>query len=240
MFNDTYGNGLRDEIEKNFVANGGECTYGCKGDGDEFPPGQTTFSSEVSAVLATNPDAIMILAFDETAAIVPELVAQGWDMSKSYLSDGNTADYSEDMAPGSMTGAQGTIPGADASEEFKAQLEAWNNLVNGEDLSDFSYAAESYDAIILAALAAIRGGANDSVTVKDNYAAVSGATDGEECTSFEDCAALLGEGKEIKYSGPSGIGPLNDQNDPTSGFVGIYSYDETNKNSLSETIEGVS
>jgi branched-chain amino acid transport system substrate-binding protein len=240
VFNDTYGTGLRNEIEKNFVANGGECTYGCKGQGDEFPALQTTFSSEVSAVLATNPDAIMILAFDETKAIVPELVAQGWDMSKSYLSDGNTADYSEDLPPGSMTGAQGTIPGADAPEEFKAQLGAWNTLVNGEDLSDYSYAAESYDAVILAALAAIKGGANDSVTVKENYAAVSGATDGEECTTFADCAALLEEGSEIKYSGPSGIGALNDQNDPSSGLVGIYSYDDANKNTRANTIEGVS
>lgn len=240
VFNDTYGTGLRNEIEKNFTGNGGECTYGCKGDGDEFPAAQTTFSSEVSAALATNPDAIMILAFDETKAIVPELVAQGWDMSKSYLSDGNTADYSADLPPGSMTGAQGTVPGADAPDEFREQLNAWNQLVNGEDLTDFSYAAESYDAVILAALAAIKGGANDSVTVKDNYAAVSGATDGEECTSFTDCVALLEEGNEIKYSGPSGIGPLNDQNDPESGLVGIFEFDENNTPALSQTIEGVS
>lgn len=241
VFNDTYGTGLRNEIEKNFTADGaGVCTYGCKGDGDEFSAGQTTFSTEVSGAIASNPDAIMILAFDETKAIVPELVAQGWDMSKSYLSDGNTADFSEDLPPGSMTGAQGTIPGADASEDFKANLSAWNEMVNGDPLSDYAYAAESYDAVILAALAAVKGGSNDSVTVKDNYAAVSGATDGEVCTSFEDCVALLEAGSEIKYSGPSGIGPLNDQNDPASGFVGIYSYDDQNKNSLVQTIEGVS
>jgi neutral amino acid transport system substrate-binding protein len=240
VFNDTYGTGLRNEIQKNFTANGGECTYGCKGDGNEFPAAQTTFSSEVSAALATNPDAIMILAFDETKAIVPELVAQGWDMSKSYLSDGNTASYTEDLPPGSMTGAQGTVPGADAPDEFKAQLNEWNQLVNGEDLTDFTYSAESYDATVLAALAALRGGANDSVTVKDNYAAVSGATDGEECMSFADCAALLADGEEIKYSGPSGIGPLNDKNDPTSGLVGIFQYDDKNAVSLSQVIEGVS
>ncbi|WP_205474584.1 ABC transporter substrate-binding protein [Nocardioides sp. SYSU D00038] len=241
VFNDTYGTGLRNEIEKNFTANGGTCTYGCKGDGNEFPANQTTFSAEVSAALATNPDAIMILAFDETKAIIPELNNQNWDMSKVYLSDGNTSNYSEDLPPGSMEGAQGTVPGADAAPEVKEKLNAWNTLVNGEELNDFSYAAESYDAVILAALAAVRGGANDSVTVKDNYAAVSGAAEGaEECTSFEDCVALLEEDKEIKYSGPSGIGPLNEQNDPESGYVGIFAYDETNANSLSTTIEGVS
>jgi branched-chain amino acid transport system substrate-binding protein len=240
VFNDTYGTGLRNEIEKNFTANGGECTYGCKGDGNEFPALQTTFSAEVSAVLATNPDAIMLIAFDETKAIVPELVAQGWDMSKTYLSDGNTSDYSDDLPPGSMTGAQGTVPGADASDDFKAKADSWNELVNGEKLSDYSYAAESYDAVMLAALAAVRGEANDSVTVQENYAAVSGATDGEECTSFEDCVALLDKGSEIKYSGPSGIGPLNDLHDPVSGFVGIFAFDEANTPALSSTIEGVS
>jgi neutral amino acid transport system substrate-binding protein len=240
VFNDTYGTGLRNEVEKNFVANGGECTYGCKGDGNEFPALQTTFSSEVSAVLATNPDAVMIIAFDETKAIVPELVAQGWDMSKTYLTDGNTSDYSDDLPPESMTGSQGTVPGADASEDFKAQASAWNKLVNGEELSDYSYAAESYDAVMLAALAAVRGGANDSVTVRDNYEAVAGATDGEECTSYEDCVALLDEGSEIKYTGPSGIGPLNEAHDPVSGFVGIFAFDEQNTPVLASTIEGVS
>ncbi len=240
VFNDTYGTGLRNEIEKTFAGNGGECTYGCKGDGNEFPANQTTFSAEVGAALATNPDAIMILAFDETKAIIPELVNQGWDMSKTYLSDGNTSNYEETLPPNSMEGAQGTIPGADSSEDFKAKLNAWAELGLGKALSDYSYAAESYDAVILGALAAVRGGATDSVTIKDNYAAVSGATDGEECTSYEECVALLEDGSEIKYSGPSGIGALNDKNDPSSGLVGIYSYDGTNANTRAATIEGVS
>ncbi len=34
-------------------------------------------------------------------------------MSKIYLTDGNTADYSKDFAEGTLEGAQGTIPGAD-------------------------------------------------------------------------------------------------------------------------------
>ena len=35
---------------------------------------------------------------------------------------------------------------------------------------------------------------------------------------------------EIRYTGPSGIGPINEQNDPSSAFVGIYTFDENNKN----------
>ncbi|MCM0622129.1 ABC transporter substrate-binding protein [Nocardioides bruguierae] len=238
VFSDAYGTGLRDVVEETVVSAGGECTYGCKGDGDEFPPNQTSFSSEVSAAIASNPDAIVVLAFDETKAIVPELVSQGWDMSATYFTDGNTADYSEDFPAGTLEGAQGTIPGADASQDFKDRLSGWNEAASGKSLSDFSYAAESYDATILAALAAYKGGDASSTTVQANFAAVSGATDGTECTSYADCIALLDEGDEIHYTGPSGIGSIDDENDPSSAYVGIYAFDGDNVPSLTTTVQG--
>ena len=91
---------------------------------------------------------------------------------------------------------------------------------------------------ILAALAAVKGGATDPQTIKDNYAAVSGATDGEECKTYADCVALIGDGKEIRYAGPSGIGPIDKENDPSSAFVGIYTFNADNKNELTSTVEG--
>jgi branched-chain amino acid transport system substrate-binding protein len=238
VFNDTYGTGLRNAVQETVEGAGGSCVYGCKGQGDEFPAGQTTFSAEVSGVLAAKPDAIVVLAFDETKSIVPELKAQGWDMKKTYFSDGNTADYSEDFAEGTLDGAQGTIPGADPEQTFKDRLSGWSENATGKALKDFSYGAESYDATILAALAAVKGGATDSETIQKNYAAVSGATGGEPCGTFEECVALLKDGSEIQYTGPSGIGPIDDENDPSSAFVGIYTFNAQNKNELTSTVEG--
>jgi branched-chain amino acid transport system substrate-binding protein len=238
VFNDTYGTGLRNAVQETVEAAGGSCVYGCKGKGQEFPPGQTTFSSEVSGVLAAKPDAIVVLSFDETKSIIPELKAQGWDMSKVYLSDGNTADYSADFDKGTMEGAQGTIPGADPDSAFKDRLQGWNQAANGEKLKDYAYAAESYDATILSALAAVKGGGTDPTTIQKNLLAVSGATDGEECNSYADCVALLQDGKEIRYKGPSGIGPFDQDHDPSSAFVGIYTYNADNKNELTSTVEG--
>ena len=239
VFSDTYGTGLRDVVQETVEAGGGECTYGCKGDGDEFPAGQTTFSSEVSAAVDSNPDAIVILAFDETKS----------DRARARLDRlGHVGDLllrrqhrrllarTSRRAP--STGAQGTIPGADAAQDFKDRLIAWNEFAFGDGLTDFAYAAESYDATILAALAAYKGGATDSETVQQNFAAVSGATDGEECTSYADCTAMLDEGNEIRYVGPSGIGPIDEENDPSSAFVGIYTFNDENKNELTATVEG--
>jgi branched-chain amino acid transport system substrate-binding protein len=238
VFNDTYGTGLRNFVEETVVAGGGSCVYGCKGDGDEFPAGQTTFSSEVSAAIASNPDAIVVLAFDETKSIVPELQAQGWDMTKTYYSDGNTADYTGVFPEGTLEGAQGTIPGADPDSAFKDRLVGWYDAAEGAQLKDFAYGAESYDAVILAALAAVKGGDTSAQTIRDNLADVSGASDGEECGTYADCVALLDEGSEIRYTGPSGIGPIDKDNDPSSAFVGIYTFNAQNKNELSTTVEG--
>ena len=63
-------------------------------------------------------------------------------------------------------------------------------------------------------------------TVQQNFAAVSGANGGEECTNYADCTALLDEGSEIRYTGPSGIGPIDEENDPSSAFVGIYTFND--------------
>ncbi|MGA8047806.1 MAG: ABC transporter substrate-binding protein [Dermatophilaceae bacterium] len=238
VFNDAYGTGLRDVVQQTIEAAGGEITYGATGAGQEFPPAQTSFSAEVSGALATNPDAIIILAFDETRAIVPELQNAGWDMSKVYLTDGNTSSYGEDFPAGTLEGAKGTIPGNDPESGFKDRLSGWYESAEGEPLTDFSYGAESYDAVVLAALAAVKGGATDPVTVQANLAAVSGANGGTECATYEECVAALDAGEEIDYNGPSGIGPFDDENDPSSAFVGIYQYDAENNISLISTVEG--
>ena len=238
VFNDAYGIGLRDVVQTTIEAAGGEITYGAKDASQEFPPAQTSFSAEVSGALATNPDAIVVLAFDETKSIVPELQNAGWDMSKVYLTDGNTSSYGDAFPAGTLEGAKGTIPGNDPDAGFKDRLKGWYDSAEGAELTDFSYGAESYDAVILSALAAIKGGATDPVTIQANLAAVSGANGGTECTTYEECVAALDAGDEIDYNGPSGAGPFDDENDPSSAFVGIYQYDGENNISLIDTVEG--
>ena len=238
VFDDNYGTGLRDFVQQTVEASDGSCTYGCTGDGQEFESQQTNFSAEVQAVTATNPDAIVVLAFDETKAIVPELQASGWDMSKTYYSDGNTANYSIDFAPGTLEGAQGSIPGNDPSDAFKAATSGYSVFGGGPELTDYSFAAESYDAVILAALAAAKVGSNVSSKVKDAYAAVSGATNGEECSTYAECLVLIAAGGEIHYTGPSGIGPLDADNEPSSAFVSIYKFNADNVPAVQSAVEG--
>lgn len=227
VFNDPYGTGLRDEIQTTLEDAGAEVVYGGTGEGSEFPPGQETFSSEVTAALATQPDAIVVLAFDETTKILPELAAQGWDLSKVYMSDGNTTS-TYDLPPGTLLNAKGTIPGSFPDDQFRPRLVDYYQKNENGKLVDFSYAAESYDSVVLAALAAQAGGGTDGPTIQANMAAVSGADGGEECKDYAACLALLKENKAIHYVGKSAIGPLNDKNEPSTAFISLYQFDNAN------------
>jgi len=180
VFNDDYGTSLRDVVQKTVEDAGGTITYGLKG--QEFDPAASSFDSDITALLATNPDSVVVLAFEQTKQIIPALVGAGVDPSTIYLVDGNTADYSADFQPGTLEGAQGTIPGAFPSDDFQAKLKTVD-----ANLKDFAYGPESYDATILAALAAVKGKGTDGETIQKNLAAVSGANGGEECKSFADC-----------------------------------------------------
>ncbi|MCF4120363.1 ABC transporter substrate-binding protein [Antribacter sp. KLBMP9083] len=237
--NEAYGTGLRDNVQKAVEAGGGTVVYGATGAGQEFAPGETNFSAIVTAALATSPDAIAVIAFEETKAIVSELVAQGWTFDgTTYFCDGNTAAYTEDFEPGTLKGVVGTIPGAQADDEFKELTSAWYEEENGEPLTDWSYAAESYDAVILAALAAVKGGATDGATIAANLRAVSGAEGGTEVTTFAEGVEALEAGEDIQYVGKSGIGPINEDNDPSSAFIGVYEYQDDNSILWTRAIEG--
>lgn len=222
VFNDDYGTSLRDVVQETVEAAGGSITYGTSG--QEFDTAASSFSTEVQAVLATDPDVIAIIAFDQTKSIIPELISAGWEADKIYMVDGNTADYSADFDEGTLEGAKGTIPGAYPNDEFKARLDE----ANGSELDDYAYGAESYDAVILSALAAVKGGSWDSQTIADNLHAVSGTDGGTECSAYAECVELIEAGEEIAYQTVSGAGPFNDANDPSSAYIGVYEYGADN------------
>lgn len=230
VFNDEYGTGLRDTIVKTASAAGVDIIYGEK---DTFDPTETNFSSMVTAIKATNPDATLVIAFDQTVPLVKELAAQGLDTHKLYMTDGNTVDHSADFDAGLLKGSTGTIPGAHPTEEFQKNVKSFNAKV-----TDFTYTAETYDAIVLAALAAQKGGATDGTTVQKNLMAVSGSTKGEECDSYKACLALLKDGKEIQYKGQTSIGAFNDAHDPSLASIGVYKYDADNKPVFDHSQEG--
>ncbi|MCY7324522.1 MAG: ABC transporter substrate-binding protein [Microbacteriaceae bacterium] len=215
--NDPYGTGLEENATIAIEAAGGEVSASVP-----YNTGDTQFTSIVDEVLASGPDAIAVIAFAETASIIPELVnTQGFASDKVYFVDGNLSN-SYEFPEGTLDGAKGTLPGNFATDEFRERL-----LEIDPALTDFSYSAESYDAVILAALAAAQGGSDDPTTIRDNLKDVSEG--GTKCETFADCLALLADGEDIDYDGPSGPITFDDNGDPTEAYVGIYQYGADNR-----------
>ncbi len=217
VLNDPYGTGLAEFTKTAFEAAGGEVVAE-----ELFNEGDSNFDSQIAGVTAANPDAIALITFDQASIITPALVGEGFPGEQLYFVDGNLADYSEDFAPGLVEGAKGTLPGLDVSTlgDFTEQL-----LAIDDSLTDYSYAAESYDAVMLMALAAYAANSTDGADIAEYLQQVSGGSgDGEVVTTFADAAALLAEGEQIDYDGPSGPVTFDENGDPTEATIGIFQF----------------
>ena len=84
--NDAYGTGLADAAEATITAGGGEVVVKTI-----YDPTAASFDTEVDAVVAADPDAIILIGFDESAKILKSMVEKGIGpkVKKVYGCDGN-------------------------------------------------------------------------------------------------------------------------------------------------------
>jgi branched-chain amino acid transport system substrate-binding protein len=226
VLNDAYGTGLQKVTKETFEGAGGTVVAEAM-----FNTGDTNFSAQVSEVMAQKPDAIALITFDEVYTIVPALKDAGFDMSKIYLVDGNLKQFGADLPEDSLTGSKGTTPGPVLEDDFQDRLNAayQEELKGAGPLDDFSYAAESYDAVILLALAALAAGSTDGADIASKMQEVSGGSgNGEKATDFASAAQIILDGGVADYDGYSGPITFDDAGDPTEATIGIFQYDSDN------------
>jgi branched-chain amino acid transport system substrate-binding protein len=229
--NDAYGTGLESNVKKSLVAGGATIA------GEEiFEPASTDFNSALTSLLATKPDALVVISFDEIKTIAEQLAAKGFDFKKFYGTDGNYGVITKKDTNVDIAGAQFSSPGVEATKPFQANLQALVKKQGGSELTVFSYAAESYDAVIVSALAALQGGKTDGATIKANLQSVS--EKGTKCTTYADCAKLIADKKDINYDGLSGPITFDKNGDPTEAYVSIYKYGTGNVDTFEQQVYG--
>ena len=138
---------------------------------------------------------------------------------------------------GELAGMRGTTPkGADVSDWIGGVNEFWVAKGNTE-LTDFNYAAESYDAVIVIALAAAAAGTDGSALGNE----INGITkEGEKCgpgagSDYAACLALVDAGTDIDYEGVSGPLDFNGNGEPLAGSYAILEFGADNR--LDESLE---
>jgi hypothetical protein len=141
-----------------------------------------------------------------------------------YGSDGNMGnalaeDFDED---GALDGMKGTTPLTELSGDFKDRL-----LEVDPKLKDFNYSAETYDAVVISALAAQLAGTNDANVFKTF---VNGVTfGGDKCEDFTSCLEIINSGGNPDYDGVSGPLAFTDPGEPSVGSYGLLQFGPDNK-----------
>ena len=180
----------------------------------------------VEQVKTAAPDVVVLStaysSFDLTKDLITKIIAAGFGGSKLWLTSQNAGDYSQALPENLLTGVNGIIEGFQPDDAFTARLKQTDS-----GLGQFRYAAEAYDATILAALAAIVGGDDSGSSVAATLVDVSRG--GIKCTSFAECVEVLRTQTDIDYDGVSGSVNFTPSHDVSPAFWGLYTFNSENK-----------
>ena len=213
---ESYGVGLAEAFQDNFTSSGGSV--------DEFlayAVDTESFDAEIDSLVEAGSDAIVVIGFAESASILTTMNERGIGPADLpvYGVDGNLGVESEMSDPSILEGMKFTTPSVDLESisDFTARLDA-----EGDMGGVYAYGAETYDSIIITALAAAVAGSDDPSAIA---AEINGVTaGGEKCLTYEECIALVDAGTDIDYDGLGGPYEFVEAGEPAAASFRIALY----------------
>lgn len=193
----------------------------------EFKAGQA--QQAAAAAKAASPDAVVLVARQGAQGAIAELNNAGLAGKKLVLSDGAVGQYGQGVGSHALEGTRGVLPGSFPTAQFQADLTAVD-----PGLKDMAFAAEAYDAVNLAAIAAAAAQDDAGTSIAARLVAVSGGTAADnaggatECRSYKECTAALNAGKRPNYEGQSGPVNFDSNGDVTAAAYMVYTYGPDN------------
>jgi ABC-type branched-subunit amino acid transport system substrate-binding protein len=138
-----------------------------------------------------------------------------------YGTDGNMANSFGDAlkdSPAVLNGMKGTTPLTPLSDDFKRRVKAIDPA-----LTDFNYSGESYDAVVIAALAAEAGKSSDPAVIAKQ---IIGVTTGDNtCDTVATCLVAAKSGKDFKYRGISmRSSGFTTAGEPSAAMYGVLNF----------------
>ena len=104
-------------------------------------------------------------------------------------------------------------------------------------VKDFTYSTESYDAVMMSALAALAAKDDSGEAISKEIIKVS--KDGTQCSGWEECSKLVEDGEDIDYEGKSGPTDMNETGSLAKGTIGIYEYKKGNTYEKIDSVTGL-
>jgi ABC-type branched-subunit amino acid transport system substrate-binding protein len=126
-----------------------------------------------------------------------------------------------EAAGGDLEGFKGTTPLTPLADDFKARL-----LEVDPALVDYNYAAEAYDLTTIIALA-VELAQDDGIAYASEIQGIT--RDGEKCTDYATCKAIIDAGGDPDFDGYSGPITLNGYGDPLEATYGVLTMGADNR-----------
>ena len=149
-----------------------------------------------------------------------------------YGTDGNMTNSVAALVkdyPEAMIGLKGTAPLTRLSQSFRSRLRTVDPT-----LTDDLYAGESYDAVVVTALAAQIAHSTAPAAIAAQITGVT--TRGTACETPKACFDLVAAGKDIAYTGISlRLGGLTDVGEPSASTYGILRFADKNTIDANQT-----
>ncbi len=202
--------------------------------GDDDDAADSTDSTEAEApgtTAAAETETTEAEAPATTAAEEPETTEAEAPATTAAGEEAECGSAPSDVTGGELAGFAGTTPFGVITDEFIARL-----CEVDSSLTDLNYASETYDAVMITALAVEVAG-DDGIA---HASEINGVTrDGEKCTTYADCKALIEAGTDIDYDGIAGPLTFGGDGEPIVASYGLLKMGDNNRidNSLTEYIE---
>ncbi|MFR9777262.1 ABC transporter substrate-binding protein [Micromonospora sp. MS34] len=140
-----------------------------------------------------------------------------------YGTDGNMQNsYVDELKDRGdlVNGMKGTIPLTPLPETFKDRLRTVD-----PSLKDYLYSAETYDAVVISALAAQLAGTTDPGEIAKQIVGVT--TNGQRCEDPATCLQLARSGQDIEYRGVSlNRAGFTDAGEPSTASYATLHFDD--------------
>lgn len=217
--NDAFGVALVKQFEKRWTAAGGRV-------GKEvfYNPNEATFDSDAQRLASGDPKAWMIADFPPTfAKMGPALVrAGGWSPRRTFMTEAmDNSDALAKIGAQATEGLRGTAATAAHGTDATAFEQAFKHANPKQPWTGFE--GTSFDAVVLALLAALKAHSAKPADVKANLRSVS-APPGQTYTwqQLPQAIKAVRAGKDIDYDGAWGPINWNAAGDPTSSVYTVW------------------
>ncbi len=191
------------------------------GDGEvvqevEFDGGQPSYQAQVNSALAGDFDLLYLAAGEESAqTIIREIRQAGYEGRLGLNGDLSSPEFLAKVGPDMVQGACAGQAGVqDGSPELDAFVDAYQAVASEES---YVTLPNSYDAVVIAALAAVAADEISGTAIQKYLREVAGPG-GTAVSSYAEGAAALKDGEDIDYTGPSGIVDFDESGTSPSPF----------------------